>query len=329
MRTRWKQMLAGVAGLGMFGALYARFLEPGQVYLDRFTVAMDRPGLPPEGLTLLHLTDLHCRTRDAVQTARLARLRRLLAGEKYDLLLVTGDLIHNTAGIPAALDFLATLHPRLGAFSCPGNRDYWESSISVLLGSPEQRAGKSWGEQVTTAARQLGAFVRRAVRNERWLLHIYRNDINALHAALAAQGIQPLVNRAVHIRTGGADLWIAGVDDLTQGQPDVAAALADVPEGALTILLAHNPDAALDPGVQRVHLVLAGHTHGGQVRLPGIGALYTQGGHLPRRRPAGWFERGPATRMFVSRGLGQSFPFRFGAPPQAVLLRVEPAGEDT
>ena len=89
------------------------------------------------------------------------------------------------------------------------------------------------------------------------------------------------------------------------------------------ILLAHNPDAWLDPAIVRADLVLAGHTHGGQFRVPLIGALHTQGTYLSRQRPAGWFERG-RSRMFVSRGLGESFPFRFGAPPQAVLIRLVP-----
>ena len=113
-----------------------------------------------------------------------------------------------------------------------------------------------------------------------------------------------------------------GLDDLTEGKPDLPAALADVPQGAPLILLAHNPDVWLDPGVERVDLVLSGHTHGGQVHLPGVGAAHTQGTHLSRRRPAGWFERGPSTRMFVTRGLGESIPLRFGARPQVALIHI-------
>ena len=127
----------------------------------------------------------------------------------------------------------------------------------------------------------------------------------------------------MHVQAGEADLWVAGVDDLTQGQPDLGAAIADVPDGALLILLAHNPDSWLDPCADRADLVLAGHTHGGQMCLPWIGAVHTQDTHLTRRRPAGSFER-DKTRMFVSRGLGESFPMRFGAPLQAALIRLVP-----
>jgi uncharacterized protein len=154
------------------------------------------------------------------------------------------------------------------------------------------------------------------------LLHIARNDAAALEAALASLGVQPLVNASAHVRSGAIDLWVAGLDDLTQGESDPVKALDGVPDAALLILLVHNPEAWLDPRVRRADLALAGHTHGGHLRLPLIGALYTQG-HLARGRPAGWFERGSA-RLFVSRGLGESFPFRFGAPPQAALIRLVP-----
>ena len=89
------------------------------------------------------------------------------------------------------------------------------------------------------------------------------------------------------------------------------------------ILLAHNPDAWLDPAIVRADLVLAGHTHGGQFRVPLIGALHTQGTSVAPR-PAGWFEHG-RSRMFVSRGLGESSRFASARRP-AVLIRLVPRG---
>jgi predicted MPP superfamily phosphohydrolase len=77
----------------------------------------------------------------------------------------------------------------------------------------------------------------------------------------------------------------------------------------------------LEPEVERADLILSGHTHGGQIRLPLLGAAHTQGTHLTRRQAAGWFRRGQ-TRMFVTRGLGESIPLRFGVPPQAALIRL-------
>jgi uncharacterized protein len=322
MRFSRKWLAAAGLGIGALGFVYARFVEPQRVSLDRCAIPVDWPRLPPDGLTILHLSDLHCRAGGAVQAAKLARLQRSLAGEAYDLLVLTGDLIHNDAGLSTALAFIATLRPRLAAFSCPGNRDYWQSSFRALLAPPED-AGTSLNVRFPRVAARLGDFARKARANERWSLHVAPNNTAALHAGLLALGVQPLVNASAHLTVGGADLWIAGVDDLNQGQPDLVAALDGVPGGAPLIVLAHNPDAWLDPAIARAELVLAGHTHGGQFRMPLIGALHTQGTYLSRQRPAGWFERGQS-RMFVSRGMGESFPFRFGAPPQAVLIRLVP-----
>lgn len=323
-----KSLLAAGAAAGL-ALLYGRYIERGRVRLDRFTVEVDRPGLPPQGVTILHLSDLHIREREPVQAVKLARLHRLLADEPYDILALTGDLVHNMAGLPTAAAFLAGLNPCLAAFVVPGNRDYLESSFRALLGTPEERQGLSLAKQTSLAARKIGRVLRRFVRNEggtakaHGTLGMRANDVPALLAALAAQGIQPLVNRNVHLVADGLDLWVAGVDDLGNGKPDLPAALAGVPADAPLLLLAHNPDIWLQARAHRADLILSGHTHGGQIRLPLLGSVYRQGTHLGRQRAAGWFEQGQA-RMFVSRGLGESFPLRLGAPLQAALIRLLP-----
>jgi predicted MPP superfamily phosphohydrolase len=164
-------------------------------------------------------------------------------------------------------------------------------------------------------------FAGKVVRNERVYARVAAHDIPAMNAGLQAIGIQPLVNAAARLKSAGVDLWVAGVDDLSQGTPDLDEALRDVPAGAPLLLLAHNPDIWLEKQVTRADLVLAGHTHGGQVRLPGLGSIHTQGTHLSRRKAAGWFERG-GTRMFVTRGVGESLPLRLGVLPQAALIRL-------
>jgi len=320
--SRWAKWLSlGVAGAGVAAVIYGRIIERSRVILERYTIRVDRGGLPPEGLTVLHISDLHCRASGHVQARKLVRLRRLLASESYDVVAVTGDLIHNEAGLPTALTVVEFLRPRLGGFSCPGNRDYWESSLRDILGSRPPGTGRLRRSETKEAARRLIEFVLKVARNERVHLRIIAHDVPAMHDALRARGIAPLVNRAFHLKTPDTDVWLAGVDDLTQGKPDLAAALAEVPEGAALILLAHNPDIWLQPGAARADLILAGHTHGGQIRLPLAGAIHTQGTHLSRRKPAGWFQRG-ATRMYVSRGVGESLRLRFGAPPQVTLIRL-------
>ncbi len=319
-----REVAVAALGAGVLAAGYAVLVERTQVQLDRFTVVVDKPGLPPEGVTILHLSDFHFGSGGRVQARKIARLQRLLAGERYDLLALTGDLIHDMAGFPAALSLIECLQPRLGAFSCPGNHDYSEYSAWGVFGHTwRESSGARWLRlaDLAGAARKLWDFGRKVLWNELVRLPVAFNDVPAMHAELRARGVEPLVNRAIHLQGDGVDLWLAGVDDLTEGHPDVAVALANVPVGAPLLLLAHNPDIWLDPRVERADLVLSGHTHGGQIRLPLLGAAHTQGTHLTRQRPAGWFRRG-ATRMFVSRGLGESIPLRFRVPPQATLIRV-------
>ena len=326
LKKRWigGAALAGVALAGAGTLLYASQVERADVQLDRFTVEVDRPGLPPDGIVVLHLSDFHFGAGDRIQARKIARLKQLLAGERYDIVALTGDLIHDAAGLPAALALIESLQPRMGAYSCRGNHDYAEYSVWGVFGHTWRETGGagrlSLGD-LFGAARKLVDFLRKVLRNELVRLPVAFNDMTVMDAGLRSAGVCPLVNAAVQV--AGADLWVAGVDDLTEGHPDLRAALAGVPDEPPLILLAHNPDIWLDARVAAADLVLSGHTHGGQVRLPIVGVAHTQGTHLSRQRPAGWFEHG-GTRMFVSRGLGESIPLRFGVRPQAALIRLMP-----
>lgn len=316
MSRFFKMALTGL-GVGSLAVLYATRVERACVQLDRYEVAIDAPGLPQDGLTILHLSDFHFRARGEVQARKVARLRKLLANERYDVLALTGDLVHDAAGFPVALDLIEGLHPRLAAFACPGNHDYAEYSVWGVF-------GHTWRETLAdlgSVASKLIDFARKVLRNKLVRLPVAFNDMPGMLAELAERGVMPLVNQAAPLSVGEGTVWFAGIDDALEGRPDLAAALAGAPDAAPLVLLAHNPDAWLDSRVERADLVLAGHTHGGQIRLPVLGAAHTQGTHLKRTRPAGWFHRGRG-HMFVSRGLGESIPLRFGVRPQVALIRL-------
>jgi predicted MPP superfamily phosphohydrolase len=129
-------------------------------------------------------------------------------------------------------------------------------------------------------------------------------------------GIQVLVNSRQKV---AESLWLVGLDDALAGEPDPGKAFVDLPPGAPCIALSHVP-AVFDQIAERCPLVLAGHTHGGQVRLPGIGPLW-----LPRGSggyEAGWYER-QGSRMYVSRGLGNSIlDVRFLCRPELAIITL-------
>ena len=135
--------------------------------------------------------------------------------------------------------------------------------------------------------------------------------------------IHALTNTAVRLARGGATVRVAGTDSLREGDARPAEALAAAPEADLTIHLSHNPDlaeedcAALGP----VDLVLSGHTHGGQVRLPFVGAVWNSSRH-PDRYEAGLVAR-PWAWVYVARGIGTvHLPVRFLCRPEVAVLEI-------
>lgn len=158
------------------------------------------------------------------------------------------------------------------------------------------------------------------------LKRIHFNDVARLRNTLAEHGLEVLHNRSLHLRhkpgqSDGVDIHLAGVDDVTEGTPDLVQTLRQLPSGEPNILLSHNPDILEEPDSRRADLILAGHTHGGQIVLPWLGAAHTHSEHLKRREAAGYMRR-DQTHVYVSRGIGEGIPLRFGARPQIALITV-------
>lgn len=148
-----------------------------------------------------------------------------------------------------------------------------------------------------------------------------RADPERLKLELRRAGVRVLMNEAVVERFRGEWVAVAGVDDPHTGRADVAAALGGEAKSHFTLLLAHSPDVLLDPAAAGAGLVLCGHTHGGQVRLPLIGPLLTNT-RIGRRAAAGEGAIGGA-RFYVSRGLGASgLRLRLFCRPELALLTL-------
>ena len=142
--------------------------------------------------------------------------------------------------------------------------------------------------------------------------------------ALARRGIEVLTNANTRLRRGADVLQLAGVDDWGWGYADFGRALRGVDVSRPSVLLAHEPMALDEPAARGVSLILSGHTHGGQVSLPFVGApaAYVMK-HLKYLR--GMYESG-GTRLYVSRGTGViGVPLRVGARPEVAVLRLQRA----
>jgi predicted MPP superfamily phosphohydrolase len=133
-----------------------------------------------------------------------------------------------------------------------------------------------------------------------------------LHPVLTELGVVVLEDRAVEVNVHGHRLWLMGLSctrDLDAEEERLRTLLADAPPGALTVLLYHTPDLMPRAADLDVDLFLAGHTHGGQWRVPGFGAILTSSRYW-KRYEAGHYRQGN-THLYVSRGLGME---GFGMP---------------
>lgn len=156
--------------------------------------------------------------------------------------------------------------------------------------------------------------------------HDHWHDADLTRECLARAGAVDLTNAHALAEKGGETICLAGVGDLWEDEQDLAAALDGVEESALRILLSHNPDyAELMPRTPRVDLMISGHTHGGQIDLPFLGAPVLPSSCGQKYRAG--LVRGPRCPVFVSRGVGViSPPVRINCPPEVAVLTLVPAG---
>jgi len=135
-------------------------------------------------------------------------------------------------------------------------------------------------------------------------------------------GVQMLINDAAEIEKDGASIWIVGVDDpYTYRCDDLSSALGPVPADAFQVLLAHTPEMYVESASSGIDLYLCGHTHGGQIRLPGIGHLM-QNADCPRSFAQGHWKHNQM-HGYTSAGVGCSLlPVRFNCPPEIVVIEL-------
>jgi len=290
-------LAAGTAAVGGVTFAYASLVERNLFTLRRFNVPVLEPDAEP--LRILHLSDLHMLPDQRRKQAWVAAL----GGTDPDLVVVTGDNMASPDALPGVLRALDPFLDLPGAF---------------VFGSNDYR-GPVWGNPLR--------YLRRGREQE----YVQGGDLpyEDLRAALVDAGWADLNNARTVIKAGGRSLELAGVDDPHVHRDDYAAIAGPVSRGAdLHIGVTHTPasqvlDAMAADGFA---LLLAGHTHGGQVCVPGYGALTTNC-DLPTAMAKG-LHRWPGTDawLHVSAGLGThpTAPVRFACRPEASILTLIP-----
>jgi len=285
----------GTAAVGAGCVAYGVLLERRAYRLVRRDVAI-LPAGGPETLRVLHLSDLHFVRRDERKARFLAWL------PKADVTIVTGDFLAEPQAVATAIEAVRATRGRLASWFVLGSNDYFVprpvNPLRYLIprGSRKPRAAKQglWPELVD---------------------------------GLESEGWRDLTNVRDEIALDGLPVELLGLDDAHIRRHDLRVAPRRAPE-RFGIAVMHSPDSAPEAVACGYPFVVAGHTHGGQVRLPFVGAIVTNS-HLPRRVASGLLRVGGAL-VHVSPGLGTSkyAPFRFLCPPEATLLELRRAPEN-
>ncbi len=290
-----------IAATGAAGIAYAAAIEVRAFRLRRVTVPVLAPGSRP--LRVLHLSDIHMVPGQQAKH----RWLRSLAGLEPDLVVNTGDNLSHREGVPAVLDALAPLLELPGAYVL-GSNDYY----APRLKNPASYLFPDTGKRV----------------------HSGFNPWEDLRDAFDRAGWLNLNNARGHLKADGRAIELVGVDDphIFRDRYDTVAGPPD-PTADLSIGLAHAPYLRILDRMtaDALPLILAGHTHGGQLRLPGFGALVTNC-DIDRARARGLSTHTTAAptgqtrtaHLHVSAGCGTSrfAPVRFACPPEATLLTL-------
>jgi predicted MPP superfamily phosphohydrolase len=270
----------GLATLGSLacGSAYP-FLEAKWCKLTRWTIAL--PNLPSafRGTTIALLADVH--HGPFVPLAYVRQVVAMTNSLKPDIVVLAGDYVHRRATyIAPGIEQLGKLEAKLGRFAVRGNHD--NRSYSAVQSSSN---------------------------NPRYEI--------LSRAALAEAKLPDLYNSGVWLSRGGSRLRICGVGDLWTDRQDLGAALGDATERDAVLLLSHNPDFVETIRDPRVGLVMSGHTHGGQVIVPGFGAPIVPSQYGQKYLYG--LVQGPCCQVFITRGVGTV------SPPVRILCRPEVA----
>ncbi|AEV88996.1 metallophosphoesterase [Actinoplanes sp. SE50] len=295
---RKRSLISAAAALAAVGGAtfaYAALVERNMFTLRRFDVPVLEPDAEP--LRILHLSDLHMMPDQRRKQEWVAGL----SGTDPDLVIVTGDNMASPYAVPGVLRALEPLLDVPGAFVF-GSNDYtgpvWKNPLQYVLPEREYVEGADL-------------------------------PYDDLRAAFTDAGWADLNNARTILKAGGRSIELAGVDDPHVDRDDYPAVAGPISAGAdLHLGVTHTPASrVLDPmAADGFELLLAGHTHGGQVCVPGYGALTTNC-DLPTRLAKG-LHRWPGSDawLHVSAGLGThpTAPIRFACRPEASILTLIP-----
>jgi predicted MPP superfamily phosphohydrolase len=271
---------AGVAGVATLGT--DGYFESYRLQLKKIEIPLSRLPHQFDGFTIVQLSDFHYE-------------------EKFSAI-----------PIRRSVDLVNSLHPDLVVFT------------GDFVTAPMFRFGRHAALVAANAVFPCAAVLSRIKAGMGSFAILGNHDAYSnpalVTSGLRSHGIPLLKNSCVPIERDGARFWLAGVDDALEGQPDLGAAIEKIPTGEPIILLAHEPDFADEAALTPVDLQLSGHSHGGQIWIPGIGAPWLP--PLARLYPRGLYKI-ENMMLYTNIGIGTiRAPIRINCIPEVTHITL-------
>lgn len=266
--------------------MYGSFIEPKTLVVDTYDV----PFPLHHALKVVVLSDLH--VGPYTNATDINHVVQKVNDLFPDLILLAGDYIADEGMHAREMEALAPLknmRATVGVFAIIGNHD---------------RGVHDWLPGATTK----------------------EDNAEYLRSYFRTLGIMVLTNESTTINLGTEKIVLAGIDDIMSRKADLDAAMRTIPTGTPTILVSHSPDVILDTLSTKANLIVTGHTHGGQIRLPFLGPVPPLPTRLGRKYDQGIFAVDNDTTLAITRGIGESGPrARLFAWPEIMQLRLQEA----
>jgi uncharacterized protein len=279
--TRRKFLYTGLlAAAGASAFGFDGFVESNHPRVVKLEIPLARLPESFDGFTIAQLSDFHY--EDHFSVVPICKAVQIVNGLKPDLIVLTGDFV----------------------------------TVPVFGTRSKIRAANAAGpcaELLRGLEARMGTFA---------ILGNHDGDAGPVRITgmLADQQIPILRNKSLPLERGTDRLWLIGVDDALRGEPDLGAAIRQIPENDARILLAHEPDFADESSLLPIDLQLSGHSHGGQIWIPGIGAPWLP--PLSRKYPRGLYKVGSLT-LYTNIGIGTiRAPIRINCPPEITLITL-------
>ncbi|MCU1298478.1 MAG: metallophosphoesterase [Acidobacteriaceae bacterium] len=267
----------------------ASIIEPNDPRLVRIEVPLTRLPSSFDGFTIAQLSDFHY--DDVFSKVPIRKAVKIVNDLRPDLIVLTGDFVT----VPMFDDFLS------------------KKSAHVYRRKEAVKTAPPCAQLLSELRARVGVF---AILGN----HDVASVPEFITECLENHGIRVLRNSSLSIEQEQARFWLAGIDDVMQGKPDLSRTLTSVPKEEMVVLLSHEPDFADEAARHPVDLQLSGHSHGGQIWLPIIGAPWLP--PFSQKYPRGKYQVG-GLALYTNIGLGTiRVPIRLNCVPEITLFTL-------